>query len=180
MKNIIVLLVTVVAVAVAVRPGFDPKDVVRQVRGAGREAQGMEPLETDVGEFLVDTSITYVPAAEYEGSPALAFDGTNFLVVWDDGRGGYNRDIYGARVTPAGTVLDSNGIAISTALADQWRPAVAFDGTNFLVVWEDQRNGPDDYDIYGARVTPAGAVLDPNWHRYLNGNELPVGSGCCL
>src|SRR5207244_336680 len=94
--------------------------------------------------------------------PAAAFDGTNYLVVWDDERASADgtKDIYGARVTPDGTVLDRVGFAISTANDDQFAPAVAFDGTNFLVVWGDQRGATTD--VYGARVTPDGTVLDPN------------------
>ena len=38
-------------------------------------------------------------------------------------------------------------------------PAVAYDGTNFLVVWQDPREDGTQYDIYGARVSPAGTLL---------------------
>jgi hypothetical protein len=98
------------------------------------------------------------PAPGYQFEAAIAFDGTNYLIAWQDGRSGA-ADIYGARVSPAGAVLDPDGIAISTAAGEQEVPALAFDGTNYLVVWRDGRSG--NWDIYGARVSPAGAVLDP-------------------
>jgi hypothetical protein len=109
--------------------------------------------------FMVDTSIIYVPMTDRQCEPTAAFDGANYLVVWEDHRDGV--DVYGARVTPAGIVLDRTGLAISTAAGAQQSPVVAFDGTNYLVVWHDTRNGSLD-DIYAARVTPAGAVLDRN------------------
>ena len=97
-------------------------------------------------------------AASDQRYPAVAFDGTNYLVVWEDFRGG-TWNIYGSRVTPAGVVLDPEGIAISTAAGSQTYPAVAFDGTNYLVVWDDSRSGT--YHIYGTRVSKGGAVLEP-------------------
>ena len=146
----------------SVRPGFDPKDVVRQIRTPRSAVQPLGPSTPgfDDGEFLIDTSNALVPTPFDQGSPALAFDGENFLVVWQDDRGHqYECDIYGARVTPTGLVLDTAGIAISTAVGNQEAPVIAFDGENFLVVWTDNRS--DMYgDIYGARVTPAGVVLD--------------------
>jgi hypothetical protein len=99
-------------------------------------------------------------AATDQTFPAVAFDGTNYMVVWQDGRTGTYPDIYGARVTTAGIVIEPNGIAISTATNQQSSPAVAFDGSNYMVVWQDMRNS-SYYQIYGARVTTSGAVLDP-------------------
>jgi hypothetical protein len=92
--------------------------------------------------------------------PSVAFDGMNYLVAWQDNRSGTTPDIYGARVSQAGLVLDPAGIAISTATNSQANPSVAFDGTNYLVAWEDARSGSTS-DIYGARVSQSGVVLDP-------------------
>ncbi|WP_257451659.1 hypothetical protein [Archangium lipolyticum] len=99
----------------------------------------------------------------YKYNPAVAHDGTNFLVVWDEYRSSTGYDIYGARVSSAGTVLDTSGIPISTAINEQSNPVVAHDGTNFLVVWQDYRNITSTTytsDIYGARVSSAGTVLN--------------------
>lgn len=106
-------------------------------------------------------------AANDQLSPALASDGANYLVVWEDDRNtsnpNYTTNIYGARVTPAGTVQDSAGIAISTTVGYQRAPAVAYGGANYFVVWQDNRNrwATGYYDLYGARVSPAAGVLDP-------------------
>jgi hypothetical protein len=87
--------------------------------------------------------------------PATAFDGLNYLVTWFDCRRD-SADIYAARVTPSGVVLDPGGFAVSTRPGGQFIPDVAFDGANYLVVWQDR------VDVLGARVTPGGTVLDTN------------------
>ncbi len=107
--------------------------------------------------FLVDTHMVYVPAGEWQGNPAAAFDGTNYLLVWEDERYG-TTDIYGARIAPDGTVLDPAGFPISRADRHQRNPSVIFGGTDYLVVWDDYRYS--SYDIFGARVTTDGTVLD--------------------
>jgi len=109
---------------------------------------------------VLDTIINISNVANTHGYPAVAFDGTNYLVVWEDRSNSNSRiDIYGARVSQSGIVIDTANIPISTVVRGQRRPSIVFDGTNYFVVWQDMRNSY--LDIYGARVTPSGVVLDP-------------------
>jgi hypothetical protein len=123
---------------------------------------------------LVDADGRTAPAGEISIAvddsthlfPSVAFDGTNFLVVWQAGEGSGGTDsahVSAARVAQDGTVLDSLAIPVSTFTGGQFNPSVAFDGSNYLVVWQDGRNAAAGYppsDIYGARVSPDGRVLD--------------------
>jgi MYXO-CTERM domain-containing protein len=118
-------------------------------------------VDTSTALTVLDPSgFTVSLSANSETSPAVAFNGTNYLVVWQDNRGS-GFDLYGVRVSGSGTVLDPAGFPISAASGNQRNPAVAFDGTNYLVVWEDTRSNVTG-DIYGARVSPSGTVLDAN------------------
>jgi hypothetical protein len=112
---------------------------------------------TSDGSVLDPEGIPVSTALGYQGEPAVAFDGTNYLVVWTDERND-GSDIYGARVTQDGTVLDTAGIALVSDSAGQTAPAVAYDGANVLLVWGDTRN--DQGDICGARVSSDGTLLD--------------------
>ncbi len=113
------------------------------------------------GDVLEPSGIAISTATSNQWFPSVAFDGTNYLVVWHDFRSGVDFDIYGARIDTSGIVLDPSGISISTEVNSQGSPSVAFDGINYLVVWDDMRNG-SSYDIYGARVDTSGSVLDPS------------------
>ncbi len=114
-------------------------------------------LGKNLEEFLIDNTLIYGPAPDNQSSPAIAFDGVNYFIVWTDNRSG-SLDIFGSRVSQNGVILDTSGIPISTAIYDQSSPQIAFDGNNYFVVWEDHRNSVSA--IYGARVTPEGRVLD--------------------
>ena len=93
--------------------------------------------------------------------PAIAFDGTNYLVVWEESRAGQD-GLYGARVGQDGAFLDGTGFAIATG-SDERAPTVAFNGTNYLVTWEHEHvfSGEHSEWISAARVSPQGVVLDP-------------------
>jgi hypothetical protein len=115
-------------------------------------------VNTD-GIVLDPDGIPITTANYQQRFPQVVFGDNNYFVVWQDYRSG-NYDIYGTRVNTDGTVLDPDGIPISTANLDQMYPQVVFGGNNYFVVWQDSRSG--NYDIYGARVSQNGVVLDPN------------------
>ncbi len=89
----------------------------------------------------------------------MAWNGARHLVTWRDNRGGsVTTNVFGARVTSTGTVQDGAGIPISTQSGNQETPDVAANGTTFLVAWRDNR--ASGYNLYGTRVSDAGAVQD--------------------
>jgi hypothetical protein len=154
--------------------GVDVDAVVEAV--SGRRAPGHGAAGTDGPRLGPEHPVADgvpAPAVEEKYRPKAAFDGTNYLVVWIDWRGTEGDpdgpDIYGARVSPSGTVLDASGIPISTRYGDQFAPDVVFDGTNFFVVWFGSHPESDDTDILGTRVSSSGVVLDPA--------GIPIGTG---
>ncbi len=64
------------------------------------------------------------------------------------------------------TVTPETFVSPTPAPQNQAAANVASDGTNYLVVWRDDRSDPNG-DIYGARYSPAGARMDgmmrPSW-----------------
>ena len=97
---------------------------------------------------------TYSPTDAHR--PAVASNGTDFLVVWFEDKWYGWAQIYGTRVSHTGTVLDANGLPITDfAGYTQFEPDLGWDGSNYIVAHNR------DYDIYTTRVTSAGAVLDP-------------------
>jgi hypothetical protein len=115
-------------------------------------------LDPEIGpETGMDEPI-FRPLSGDQIDPAVARGDGDWLVVWADGRDGAP-GVYGARVDETGLVLDPDGIAITTGSGDQSAPAVAFDGTTYLVVWED--GGGSDLDVRGRRVSAGGVALGP-------------------
>ena len=74
--------------------------------------------------------------------------------------------MYGTRIV-AGVVQDPAGLPLSKASSSQGVPAIATNGTDYLVVWNDTRTGTAD--VFGARVTAAGVVLDTAGFPIANG-----------
>jgi hypothetical protein len=96
------------------------------------------------------------------GVPAVAFDGTNFLMLWEDDALHPIDQIYGQFVNQSGALVGSPfDISTTDENADFGSfQGVAFDGRNYFVIWTDA-SGSDSpsSDAYGVLVSPAGSLV---------------------
>jgi hypothetical protein len=88
--------------------------------------------------------------------PGIAHGGGSYLVAWVEGPQFATR-ILASRVRPDGTVLDPTPIVVSTVPDTMTSVSVAFDGTQFLLVWSDLRGSGD---VFAARVGTNGELID--------------------
>jgi large repetitive protein len=123
----------------------------------------------DANGVLIDTTPIVIAQNGYNQSfPQVAWNGQNWLVTWVGEREPYYyTDIYAARVSPGGQVFDSTPILVDVAETTNTRvaTAVASDGANWTVVWQDIDSQAGIFTLDAARVSPAGVVLDPGGKR---------------
>jgi choice-of-anchor C domain-containing protein len=115
-------------------------------------------------------SLPTVPRALARSGPAVAYGGGKYLVVWGDVREG---GVYGSRLKQDGTLADPVGFRINLADDSGRNPSIAYDGKNFMVVWESLDG------ISGVRVKPDGTVLGPVF-TVISSDEVfaPLGIAC--
>ena len=116
----------------------------------------------DSGGKLLDSQgiILAEPASGVQDRPRVAYDGRNFLVVWEELAGGKQYDVRAVRVSPGGKVLDRAAIAVATGPQSEALPDVAADGKGFVVVWQGATVDASDtvFEIHAAPVSDEGKV----------------------
>ena len=117
------------------------------------------------GRALDGRAFAVSNATEDQGRPRVAAGGEQWLVVWADLRNGKDYDVYAARVSGDGKVLDAEGILVAGGADNQCRPDVAWNGQVWLVIWRAWEKGVAKkhsarYGARGARISPEGRVLD--------------------
>src|SRR5262249_51645861 len=138
----------------------------RDVRGA---------MVTTAG--AVQTPFTIASTSWNDFRPAVAYDGTTFVVAWENDS--MNGSVRAARVDATGTVLDVGGVAVAEGevLASAWRDRsqleIASPGTGqSLVVWRDQGG------IVAGRRLQGATPLDVQPLRF--GDSAPQQTGAWL
>jgi hypothetical protein len=100
--------------------------------------------------------------------PSIATDGSGFLVTWSEERYYGFSQLFASRVSHGGTVLDVAGIAITPQVSGDYTmfsPDVTFDGTNYIVAFNDQISGASfEQDLYAQRISTAGALVGAATH----------------
>jgi hypothetical protein len=99
-------------------------------------------------------------------NPAIAFNGTDYMVVWQEPFGSES-DIYGARLNTVGAIVTQR-FGISTDSFEETHPDISWNGSQYLVVFERRNQGAASttdrqYDIYGQRVGSVGGLVGSNF-----------------
>lgn len=127
------------------------------------------------GRALDPAGVRVTKAKGVQDRPVVASDGKGFLVAWSDLRNGKDWDVYAARVSAEGKVLDADGLLVAGGAHSQCQPAAAFAAGNYLVAWQSfvenaLKTKADygkfgSYEIRGSRVSASGRALDAGGKR---------------
>jgi hypothetical protein len=123
-----------------------------------------EPSSTMFAEIsgagaIVPGSRTVVdPSAHLSRRATLAQGGSAYGVVWMDQRELSRYDVYFARVNAGGGAIANSRVKISQAAVYAGEPAIAWNGADWAVAWDDGGGGPGT-KLWSARVDGAGAFV---------------------
>ncbi len=127
---------------------------VYQKNDVNVEARLFDTSGNPVGAEIVPAGNTDCQAGQ---GPAVAFDGTNFLMTWGCRLLSNTSAIRGQRVDSSGNTIGS-AFAISAFTGSRGDGDVAFDGTNYFAVWSSTESGA--WNIYGQFISATGALVN--------------------
>ena len=120
-------------------------------------------LARDGTAVVPETPIVDINSDTYAGP--LLYNGSYFASAWADARQDGNYEVYFNRYDSSGSKLGPD-LRISRAPSFSLNPAIAWNGTESILVWDDQRNegrdNTDDIRLYGQRVAFNGSAIGDN------------------
>lgn len=141
---------------------------------------GQRYLAGMTGDLSSDSSVTVqfiasdgqlygnrIALGETGSAPVIAFDGTNYLIVWanryvsflDNGEDAGLTNIYGRFISPSGVFVGDRFTIVSNAYIKGATPgAIHFNGENYFFIYkEDDGNNDEGYE-YGRFISPLGVL----------------------
>lgn len=135
--------------------------VVWQDNRSGLDYDIFTQRVSDDGRILWTGSGRAVSTASgHQYNPQVIQSGVNFLITWQDKRGGSDFDIYAQRVMDDGQMQWSrNGEAVLESAGDQIFPQLATDGAQGAVIaWTDFQGMTGFTDVYAHRIAADGRL----------------------
>lgn len=161
-------------------PAGDDCDDLRPDINPGAPEIPYDRVDQDCdGSDLIGASVVVGSATGAQDQPDVAFGAGVYLVAWRDRRTA--SEIYGRIVDPSGARVGAEIlIGADTGSSVASSPSVAFDGSRFLVVWDETPRMTFDGGIIGRFVGTDGSTTEPSFVIATNGfnRSLPaVGFG---
>lgn len=123
-------------------------------------SKGSNPLNAaivpSIAKLGSETRLTF--DAAQSTTPVMAWTGSEFGVFWDDTTAAANDNIYFVRVSKSGSLIGSP-LQISTGTAGKGVRIgdCLWNGSEFALVWDDERDG--NFETYFTRVSGTGAKI---------------------
>jgi hypothetical protein len=115
-------------------------------------------LASDGSTKLGDSPITNVPSDTFTGP--IVWTGNIFGTAWEDRRDN-DYEIYFNRIDAGGKKLGPD-LRVTNADGFSLHASMIWNGAEFVLVWDDRRNGQNDYRVYGQRIDVDGKMLGGN------------------
>ncbi|MFO0555835.1 MAG: putative metal-binding motif-containing protein [Polyangiaceae bacterium] len=101
------------------------------------------------------------------GGGALVWIGDRYGVAWHERRDG-DYDIFFRLLDSTGATVETAPVQLCDAPEFSLYPDLAWTGSRFVVVWQDERSG--SFRVYGRTITPDGALDSPELQLVPDGN----------
>jgi len=117
-------------------------------------------------DYAGDAAPDFDISAGTQPLPTAAAAPDTALFAFPEGDTGNPLDMHARRILSGGSFLDPGDLLVAGEPRFQRNPGAAWNGTVFLTTWVDSRADTDELaqmrgDLFAARVTSDGAVLDP-------------------
>ncbi|MBK8994311.1 MAG: putative metal-binding motif-containing protein [Myxococcales bacterium] len=115
-------------------------------------------LNPDGSTKFGDSPITNVPSDTFTGP--IVWTGKIFGTAWEDRRDN-DYEIYFNRIDANGKKLGPD-LRVTNADGFSLHASMIWNGAEFVLIWDDRRNGPSDYRVYGQRIGVEGQLIGGN------------------
>jgi hypothetical protein len=89
---------------------------------------------------------------------SIAFDGTNFLVVWVETIPDTDKDIFGQFVSKSGTLVGGNFVIDNGPNYSDNPTSLACDGSRYFLAFHEQKPGGDRWTMTGRFISKTGTI----------------------